>query len=84
MDTRPAERSGLAAVSSDGKANERSVAWTYYYEVSDTYSRFDYILLSPGMAREWVVDETYVFVSPDWRLASDHRPLVATIQDADK
>ena len=30
------------------------------------------------------VEETYIFVSPEWRLASDHRPLVATIQDADK
>jgi len=35
-------------------------------------------LLSPAMARHWVPNETYVLASPDWGVASDHRPIVAT------
>jgi hypothetical protein len=29
------------------------------------------------MANEWLNEDTYVFSSPDWGLASDHRPVVA-------
>ena len=50
----------------------------------DTYSRIDYILLSPGMAREWVKDETYVLALPNWGVGSDHRPLVATFVAEDR
>ena len=50
----------------------------------DTYSRIDFILLSPGMAREWVTNETYVLTLPNWGVGSDHRPIVATFEAADK
>jgi len=43
----------------------------------DTYSRIDYILTSHGMVREWLPAETYVLSSPNWGVASDHRPVVA-------
>ncbi len=52
-------------------------AWTYYFSKDDTYSRIDYILLSPGMAREWQTNGTYVLARPDWGVASDHRPIIA-------
>jgi hypothetical protein len=32
--------------------------------------------VSPGMAREWVKDESYVFTAANWGLGSDHRPVV--------
>lgn len=50
--------------------------WTYNYAKQDHFSRIDYILLSPGMAREWL--ETHIAASEGWELASDHRPVVAT------
>ena len=52
--------------------------------VDDTYSRIDYILLSKSMAKEWIPSETYVLASPNWGLASDHRPLVASFSAEDK
>src|SRR5436190_22011631 len=60
IDTRPAERNGDEAFSLVARHEPMNVTWTYYYAVEDTYSRIDYILLSPGMAREWVKSETYV------------------------
>jgi len=51
--------------------------------VEDTYSRLDYILLSHGMAKEWVTNETYVLTIPNWGIGSDHRPIVATFEAKD-
>jgi len=52
----------------------RNVTWTHYYGVEDTYSRIDYILLSPAMARDWVTNGTYALTIPNWGVGSDHRP----------
>ena len=83
-DTRPAERNGDNAPSANPRYEPRTITWTHYYGVEDSYSRIDYILLSPGMAREWVTNETYVLTIPNWGVGSDHRPLVATFQAEDK
>jgi exonuclease III len=40
----------------------------------------DYILLSPGLTRTCDRNGTYVLAMPDWGLASDHRPIVATFK----
>ncbi len=81
VDTRPAERNG------DNQHNPanphyspRNITWTHYYGVQDTHSRIDYIMVSQGMAREWVTNETYVVAIPNWGVGSDHRPLVATFE----
>ncbi len=84
IDTRPAERNGDNAPSPNPRYEPRNITWTHYYGVEDTYSRIDYILLSPGMAREWVTNETYVLTIPNWGIGSDHRPLVATFEAGDK
>ena len=76
VDTRPAER--------NGDAPPRDITWTQYYAVEDSYARFDYILLSPGMTREWVRKETYIVTVPNWGAGSDHRSLVATFETEEK
>ena len=84
VDTRPAERNGDDAASPSPARELRTVTWTHYYGKDDTYSRIDFILLSPGMAREWLANETYVLTIPNWGIASDHRPLVATFEAGDR
>ena len=84
LDTRPAERNGdIVAPAERAASNARNVTWTYFYAVEDSYSRVDYILISPGLAKEWIKDETYVQTISNWGLASDHRPIVATFTAAD-
>ena len=85
IDTRPTERNGdNQPHPNNPRFNPRNVAWTHHYGVEDTYSRIDYILLSPGMAREWVTNETYVLTLPNWGIGSDHRPLVAAFEAENK
>jgi endonuclease/exonuclease/phosphatase family metal-dependent hydrolase len=84
VDTRPAERNGDNLPPERPGYDPRNIAWTHFYGKEDTYSRVDYILLSPGMAREWNKDETFVLALPNWGLASDHRPIVATLVAADR
>src|SRR5262249_37228268 len=68
IDTRPLERSHREVSGQSEETGE--VAWTYYYARTDTYSRIDYLLLSPGMAREWIANETFVLAGPRWSVAS--------------
>ena len=78
IDTRPSERNGDNAPPENAFFEPRAITWTHYYGKEDTYSRIDYILLSPAMARAWVKDKTYVLTIPNWGVGSDHRPIVAT------
>ena len=80
VDTRPAERNEGSMPAENPWSEPRDITWTHYYGKEDTYSRIDYILLSPAMARIWVKSGTRVLTMPDWGLASDHRPIVATFK----
>jgi endonuclease/exonuclease/phosphatase family metal-dependent hydrolase len=84
IDTRPAERVEPADSSSNPERAARKVTWTHFFAKDDVYSRIDYILISPGMANEWVRQETYALTMPDWGVASDHRPILATFVSEDK
>ena len=79
-DARPAERNGDKSANADSRFDPRNVTWTEYYGKEDTYSRVDYILLSPAMARDWVTNGTYVLTLPNWGVGSDHRPIVAAFE----
>jgi endonuclease/exonuclease/phosphatase family metal-dependent hydrolase len=83
VDTRPAERNGDNAPSPNPAWDPAKVTWTYFYGKSDSYSRIDFILLSSGLARRWVTNETYVLAVPNWGVGSDHRPIVATFAAPD-
>jgi endonuclease/exonuclease/phosphatase family metal-dependent hydrolase len=84
LDTRPAERNGDDSSNINHRGSPMNVTWTYYYPVEDTYSRIDYILLSPAMARDWIKGETYVLSLSNWGVGSDHRPIVAGFEVPDK
>jgi endonuclease/exonuclease/phosphatase family metal-dependent hydrolase len=79
-DTRPAERNGDDRPNPNPRYDPRHITWTHFYGKEDTYSRIDYILLSPGMAREWLKAESYVLALPNWGLGSDHRPVTAAFR----
>jgi endonuclease/exonuclease/phosphatase family metal-dependent hydrolase len=76
-DTRPAERNGDNAPGEPPYFEPRNVVWTYFYGKDDTYSRIDYLLLSPAMTRAWVKPETFIPTIPNWGVGSDHRPIMA-------
>jgi endonuclease/exonuclease/phosphatase family metal-dependent hydrolase len=76
-DTRPAERNGDNAIPANFNFDPRNVTWTEYYGKEDVYTRMDYILISPALARDWLRDETYIPTIPNWGVGSDHRPIVA-------
>ncbi|MFP6902782.1 MAG: endonuclease/exonuclease/phosphatase family protein, partial [Verrucomicrobiia bacterium] len=85
VDLRPFERNGdRAPHPQSAKFIPRRVAWTSFYWKEDSYSRFDYLIASPGMNRELRRAGTYVQAMADWGLASDHRPVVASFFAEDK
>jgi endonuclease/exonuclease/phosphatase family metal-dependent hydrolase len=77
FDPRPAERNGDTTPGGPPYFEPRTVAWTYFYGKTDTYSRIDYLLFSPALKADWLKKETYIPTVPNWGVASDHRPLVA-------
>lgn len=77
FDTRPAERNGDNQPNPNPRYAPRNITWTHYYGKEDSFSRIDYILISRGMRREWLPQETYIWTTPNWGIASDHRPIVA-------
>jgi endonuclease/exonuclease/phosphatase family metal-dependent hydrolase len=77
FDTRPAERNGDTAPGGPPYFEPRDSAWTYFFGRNDTYSRIDYILVSPALKRHWLAAETFIPAIPNWGVGSDHRPVVA-------
>ncbi len=84
VDTRPAEKNGDNTPPANPNWDPPNITWTHFYGKEDSYSRIDYIMVNQNMAREWVKEETFVLASPNWGLASDHRPIVAAFSTEDK
>jgi endonuclease/exonuclease/phosphatase family metal-dependent hydrolase len=76
-DTRPAERNGDNLPNEVPRYDPRNITWTHYYGLEDSYSRIDYIMVSPAMSRAWLPKETYILTVPNWGSGSDHRPITA-------
>ncbi len=77
FDPRPAERNGDNAPNSNPHYAPRTVCWTHYYGVEDSFSRIDYILMSSALKPYWRADQTYIPAISNWGVGSDHRIIVA-------
>jgi endonuclease/exonuclease/phosphatase family metal-dependent hydrolase len=84
FDTRPSERNGDTGYSPNTRWQPRTISWTHYYGVEDSYSRVDYILLHPNAAAEWDASGSFLPTVADWGLASDHRPVVVALRTSDQ
>jgi endonuclease/exonuclease/phosphatase family metal-dependent hydrolase len=56
---------------------------THYWRGARQFSRIDYLLVSPGMAHEYVSDTARIADPPGWEKASDHRAIHATFYARD-
>ena len=54
--------------------------WTEYWAGADVYTRIDYILVTGNLFPSVDLQASYVYRSPNWNAASDHRPVVATFR----
>jgi endonuclease/exonuclease/phosphatase family metal-dependent hydrolase len=64
----------LTAIPAQDKQGQR---WTHFWELHDIYSRFDFIAVSRTLKPNTNFKKSYIIDDPEWRDASDHRPLVA-------
>lgn len=79
IDPRPSERRIDALDHKSPVPPERPITWTHYFARDETYSRLDYILLSPGLAPALGRGDAFVLASEDWGKASDHRPVTVRL-----
>src|SRR5580692_4007096 len=61
-------------------ADAQGDRWTYYRRLSDTYDRIDYVLADKVIWPQIDQSQSYLYRSPDWYSASDHRPVVTVIR----
>ena len=61
-------------------ADDRGQRWTHYWAVADLYSRIDYLMVSRRLWPLVVAEESYIPADPEFRRASDHRPLVLKLR----
>jgi endonuclease/exonuclease/phosphatase family metal-dependent hydrolase len=61
-------------------ADDRGDAWTHRYRRKESYSRVDFILVSPGLEAWAKALSIRVVDTPRVRNASDHRPVVLTLE----
>ena len=59
--------------------DSRGERWTHYWKTADEYSRIDYILVSPALAKKILLKKSGINDSPFWNDASDHRAIYTTI-----
>lgn len=74
LDTRPMEPNGDGRPERIG-SRSRNVVWTHFYASEDSYSRFDYILISPGLKDQFIPEDALIVTVPNWGIASDHRAI---------
>jgi endonuclease/exonuclease/phosphatase family metal-dependent hydrolase len=60
--------------------DSRGEAWTYRYQVQDSYSRIDFVTVSSALKRHVKKDKSMVVDEPLWEEASDHRPVLVRFE----
>jgi endonuclease/exonuclease/phosphatase family metal-dependent hydrolase len=60
-------------------ADSHGEVWTEFYAKQEIYSGFDHVLVSPGLRGAVRDDRATIFDAPEVSLASDHRPVVVTL-----
>ena len=63
--------------------DSRGDHWTYHYHRTDTYSRVDHALVSLGLYDSVKGREARIFDGVDVEAASDHRPIMVTLEFGD-
>jgi len=61
-------------------ADSRGDLWTHFWDDQHVYSRFDYILVNKPLEALVAKSEGRLLDAPEWRAASDHRPLLAVFR----
>lgn len=67
----------LAEMAATDDSGER---WTYRFPQADEYSRVDFLFASRGLLPELREKDCFIYSGPDWREASDHRPVSAILR----
>jgi endonuclease/exonuclease/phosphatase family metal-dependent hydrolase len=60
--------------------DSRGEAWTYRYQVQDSYSRIDFVTVSSALKRHVKKDKSMIIDDPLWEEASDHRPVLVRFE----
>jgi endonuclease/exonuclease/phosphatase family metal-dependent hydrolase len=61
-------------------ADSRGETWTHFWRREDTYSRIDYLLVSPALQSFVVGGRASIWDGPGVTEASDHRPVVMQLK----
>ena len=61
-------------------ADPRGESWTHAYRKEEMYTRVDHILVSPGLRAAVAGGVARIYDEPGVREASDHRPVVVTLE----
>jgi endonuclease/exonuclease/phosphatase family metal-dependent hydrolase len=65
-------------------ADSRGETWTHAFRRDDTYTRVDYVFVSPGLRSAVQGGVARIFDGDGVRAASDHRPVTLTLQFGQK
>lgn len=64
--------------------DSRGESWTHAYRKNDTYTRVDHVLVSAALRPAVVGGAARIYDGAGWREASDHRPVIVTLEFSGK